>query len=506
MKEISEAYFLDLLRKRSNEAMPLHVPGHKRNTQMLPPDLPWQLDVTEVPPFDNLHSPQGILQDCQNFAAEYWGSRSSFFLVGGSTAGILAGIRSCTRRGDGVVLARACHQSVYHALELCGLKPIYVDPPFIDGFYGSLSAQMVEEAILDGCRVEQPKGEINARKTQEHSQGKPSLVIITSPTYEGIISDVAGIAAVCHRYDIPLFVDAAHGAHLDLPGMEVLDREGPGLGFPTGAVKNGADLVVHGLHKTLPALTQTALLHVCSQRVSETAIQHQLSVFQSSSPSYPLMASIDFCNRFLAEEGIELAKDHLRNLIWFRKKMERLKNIRLFRGESNTQIYGHDPARILLKPTGLDGWTLSKRLAAEKRIKLELATECYALGITTLLDTAETFRRLYRVLEELDTESELLKKTARQGRAEKIPPALIQKIPCESAMQQRGVTLALSRSTGRISREYLWQYPPGIPIVTPGQEITAELIDWIQGTKAQLHSSYGGVPQKISVLPQDVAL
>lgn len=216
-----------------SDTLPMHMPGHKRN--LLAPylrALGAQLDITEIDGFDNLHAPSGILRQAQARAARLWGAEESYFLVGGSSAGILAGLYAAANRGDEVLIARNAHKSVFHALELCGYRPHFFLPPRIPetGLFGSVTPAQAQ-AMLD-------------------SYPQAKLLLLTSPTYEGVISDIAGIARVCHQRGVILLVDEAHGAHLGLGG-----------GFPGGAVQGGADLVVQSLHKTLPSLTQTAILH-----------------------------------------------------------------------------------------------------------------------------------------------------------------------------------------------------------------------------------------------------
>ena len=267
-----------LLEYARSDLLPMHMPGHKRRGSPSGENLPFALDVTEVEGMDDLHDAHGILAEGMARAAALYGSDRAFYLVGGSTVGILAAIRAAVRPGDAVILARNCHRSVYHAAELCRLRPHYLMPSAeLDfGVCASVSPDALARALED-CP--------DAR-----------LAVITSPTYEGVISDVAALASLCHKRGIPLLVDQAHGAHLGFGGL------------PAGAVAVGADLVVQSLHKTLPSLTQTALLHVSGNRIDSAAVERQLSVFETSSPSYPLMASIDRCVRRMDKQGEVLAR------------------------------------------------------------------------------------------------------------------------------------------------------------------------------------------------------
>ena len=259
---------------------PLHMPGHKRRVDPAP-GLPAAWDVTEVPGVDDLHEAQGILADAMNRAAALWGAQRSWFLVNGSTGGILAAIRAAalTRPGRPIVCARNCHKSVYHAIELNALAVEWMTPPVDPAFgvYGSVTPAQAA-AALDRC------------------PGAAALVL-TSPTYEGVLSDVAALAALCHDRDVPRIVDEAHGAHY-LPLAQP-------FGWQGGAVAAGADLVIQSPHKTLPSLTQTALLHQNGGRIPAAAVERQLDVFETSSPSYPLLASLDGSAGLLAAHGTQ---------------------------------------------------------------------------------------------------------------------------------------------------------------------------------------------------------
>ena len=246
----------------ASDAYPFHMPGHKRRPGALGGALPEALDITEIDGFDDLHDPEGVLAEAMERAARLYGSKKARFLVNGSTCGILAGIHAAAPRGSTVLVARNCHKSVYHAIELLDLRPVYLAPRLDvrSGVAGSIDPAEVETALA------------------AHPDAK--LVVITSPTYEGVMSELPGIALRCRRAGVPLLVDEAHGAHFGLRG-----------GFAASAT-GCADLVVQSLHKTLPSPTQTALLHWNSDLIPFEAVEHGLDIFETSSPSYPLMAAM----------------------------------------------------------------------------------------------------------------------------------------------------------------------------------------------------------------------
>ena len=210
-----------------------HMPGHKRNKALLGIELPYDLDITEIDGFDDLHHADGILKEEQERAARVFGAEESHFLVNGSTAGILSAVMGCTHRGDKILVARHCHKSIYHAIYMNGLVPRYVYPEF------DISMHM--------------NGEISKEDVAKALAAEPDIkaVVIVSPNYDGVVSDVKGIAEVAHSYRIPLIVDEAHGPHFGFHPA-----------FPGRANDLGADVVINSLHKTLPSLTQTAILHI----------------------------------------------------------------------------------------------------------------------------------------------------------------------------------------------------------------------------------------------------
>lgn len=475
--------------------VPLHMPGHKRNLQLLEDmqpneslpgrTLPLALDLTEISGFDNLHEANGILKQGMARAASLYGSEHAFYLVGGSTAGILAGIRAAVRPGDSVLVARNCHRSVYHALELCRLQPYYLCPP-IDpgtGLCGSIPPEAVERAFHD-C---------------------PSLrlAIVTSPTYEGVLSDIASLSQICHAHNVPLLVDEAHGAHL-------------GFGsFPLGGVAAGADVVIHSLHKTLPSLTQTGLLHVNFRLVDQSEVERQLAIFQSSSPSYPLMASIDACIRWMEEKGSERSHAHMQRLMAFDRSIAGLKHL-WSPGHSDLEEDGRpaspspfffalDPGKIYfccrnigLEGRPLTGERLARLLREEYRIETEMAQPGGILAMSSLCDAEDALPRLSDAVREIDR---LCIDQADKGVDATLPPPVIER-SIEEAMTAPRRSIPLTESAGYTAAEYVWAYPPGIPLLVPGERITEELIQYIEQTIDQqtaLHSTSHGLPQTLRV-------
>lgn len=427
-------------------ALPFHMPGHKRNRALAPflETLSAGLDVTEIPGFDDLHAPEEILKVAMERTARLYGSEEAFFSVSGSTGGILSGIRAATRRGDRVLVARACHKAVYHALELCSLRPVYLRQETLPEFGcpASLEVSQVEAALGEYPDIR--------------------LVILTSPSYEGVLSPVADIVALAHGRGIPVFVDEAHGAHLGLGGA-----------FPEGAVSAGADLVVQSFHKTLPSLTQTAVLHRAGTLVSREEVARQLGIFQTSSPSYLLLASLEGCVSLLERQGGELLEAWSKRLSCFEERMRELNYLRLLSG-TERGVYAFDPSKIVIgtRGSGLSGIALSQRLREEFQLQLEMAAEPYALAMTGMGDTDEGMERLAKALIHID---------ASCSGGEEGSPSLALPLPrvCLSMEEALGFPWKMcpwEEALGKVSAASLWAYPPGIPLLVPGEIISGELL------------------------------
>lgn len=464
----------------------LHMPGHKENVDLAPylNTLSAQLDITELPGFDDLHDPEGVLAESMRRAAALWGSRKSFFQVNGSTGGLLAAIRAATRRGDTILMARHCHKAIYHAVELCGLNPVFLLPPVEEtfGLSGSISPEMVAQAL------------------EAHPETK--LVVYPSPTYDGVVSDTAGICAVAHEKNIPVLVDEAHGAHLGFSSA-----------FPPSAVAQGADLVVASLHKMLPSLTQTAILHASGQRVPMPEVARQTGIFQSSSPSYLLMASMDGCVRLLEEQKDALFAAWTRRLETFDRLAKDLKFLRLAghgkeAGASYPGIFALDPAKIVIstRNSALTGVELKEKLAEQYHIELEMALDHYAVAMTGLGTDDAMPETLARALLELDEAyGPAQEEPAPLEQVTQLPP---RRMPLEEAARTAGGLTFLYDAMGKVCGEYIWAYPPGIPLITPGEEITTPLVQTIERLyRAGVHliGTRGKPPFTTAALPDEEA-
>ena len=440
-----------------SDTLPMHMPGHKRSTALAPylDTLGADLDITEISGFGNLHDPEGVLAERMTHAARLWGSKRAWWLIGGSTVGLLAAIDAATEHGDKVLIARNCHKSVYNACMLCRLNTAYIQPDTYQNhsFADAITAEQVSAALT------------------RHPDTR--LVVLTSPTYEGLCADIPAISKVVHARGAVLLVDEAHGAHLGLHPD-----------FPSSAVTQGADMVVQSLHKTLPSLTQTAMLHLCSDRVSADELGFRLSVYQTSSPSYLLMASIDSCVQLLTEEKDTLFPQ------W-------RKAIRSFYAALTTKHLTFpladcdyaEPSKLLIstKGTNLTGPQLADILRDQYRIEPEMATADTVLCMTGLGDSEADLLRLAAALNAIDRTL-----THSDTQASPFAPVPHAAMPIYEAAKQPTEFMPIEQAADRISGDFLWAYPPGIPLVVPGEVMNNALISYIsraEGKGVDIHAA-----------------
>lgn len=500
----------------ASDAYPFHMPGHKRQVRLGITSFPnpFSVDITEIDGFDNLHHAEDILKESMESAAAVYGADRSWYLVNGSTCGILTAIAAAVKPGEKILMARNSHKSAYHAVVLNQLEPVYLYPEEVPEFQipGGIRPEQVEKALLRHPEIR--------------------VVFVTSPTYEGIVSDIRGIAEAAHRHGAALIVDEAHGAHLPF---------GDGNYFPDGALREGADLVIQSLHKTLPSLTQTAILHLKSQILDAKKVEQYLSVYQSSSPSYVLIASMENCVRYMAEQGTGEMERYAGRLMGIREKLAKLRHFRLLTKEicGMAGVYGYDPSKLVIFSVGMTGTRLAEILRSEYHLEAEMASVRYVLLMTSFMDTEEGFSRLERALLELDAWVEKLAaeaeqnqsceavrescggglkecnleaggagsdrreetsgwklecvglKDAKQGRqelfsgerlnqkekanqendSENCPQHPQQMCLPWQAWHRDGVLVPLEEAEGRTARTCVTIYPPGVPMLMPGERI-----------------------------------
>ena len=428
--------------------LPMHMPGHKRKS--IEKSIPYEYDMTEIDGFDNLQSPCEVLKESMDSATSVFGGKGTFYSVNGSTGGILGAIRAITKTGDKVIVARNCHKSVYNAIELCLLKPIYVMPD-IDketGIVGSLNPKQLEKVI---------EGNKDA-----------VCVILTSPTYEGVLSDIKTISKLCHNSNMILIVDGAHGAHLFLEDKS--------------AVKY-ADITIQSLHKTLPSLTQTAIVSYNGSLVDEKRLQDQINVFQSTSPSYILLSSIDACVNFLTEHGKEYYEKLQKNIVFLSKTLKKLQKLSVLCYGNNTKhksFYDFDKTKIVVSSSkaNITGYKLMDVLREKYKIECEMAYTDEVVLLTSIFDEKSDFERVSNALLEIDKTLDFEKKEI--VNLCEIPPINLYSYDCFSMEKEE---IKLDNANGRVCGEYVYVYPPGIPILVPGEVITDEVVSQLKNAQ-----------------------
>jgi len=449
-----------------------HVPGHKAGAAYREdPSVSERLgsigawDATELRGLDDLHAPEGAIAEAQALAAACFGADRTYFLVGGSTVGNLAAIGAAASAGELVVMQRNVHKSALHALALFGLGAVFVAPErdAATGLYGGVEASAVEEAL---------------RRYPE-----ARAVFVTSPNYYGMTADVAALADVAHARGVPLIVDEAHGAHF-----------GHHPRFPRSALQCGADVVVQSTHKMLPALTMGAMLHVQGHRASAERIERWLRMLQSSSPSYPIMASLDWARRELHANGAAMFEPALR-------AVDRMTEALATSGEESGRAgerFGvrrtADPLKPLLydRYGELSGYALSDKLA-DAGVYVEMADETYAvLACSAATSEADTDAAV-RALREIDVRDPAKKKEIRLnfsntktlwGASLSSPVYMRADEPLQPGSGDCEA-VPLERSAGAVSAEMVIPYPPGIPLLYPGERISAQVVDALAALREQ---------------------
>jgi arginine/lysine/ornithine decarboxylase len=455
----------DMLEEHGNSCIyPAHMPGHKRQKAGVLPTIFTRTDITEVEGFDNLQHPRGILKQLQEKAAALYGAEESFYLVNGSTGGILSGVSAAVPLGGHLLMTRGCHQSVYHAAYLRQLRLSYLYPESVSGF-----------SISEG---------VTAREVQRalEQQKDVSAVLIVSPTYEGRLSEVRGIADVVHKRGIPLIVDEAHGAHLGF-GKELSEN----------SCRQRADLVVHSVHKTLPALTQSALLHVNGERIDRNLLRRFLHIYQTSSPSYLLMAGIDNAMNLMESEGQERSERFFVHWDTMLRQLAQMRKLEILPYPDRRQDIGK--LAVFTRKINLSPRQLYDMLLREYHIQVEMVGADYILAMFTMWDTEEGFHRMTQALLEIDhkvcsqsdgadsrTQGIADMQTNRPADADQYISTTGQTdaLPLWEAWDSPWEVCTLDQAEGKYGADFIGAYPPGIPLLVPGERFTDSSITYIQ--------------------------
>ncbi|MBQ1532800.1 MAG: aminotransferase class I/II-fold pyridoxal phosphate-dependent enzyme [Solobacterium sp.] len=438
------------------------VPGHRYengvNTQFrtFAGDSIFKIDLTETMITDDLHCPVSAIKEAQELAANLWGADHTFFLVNGSTCGNEAMVLSAVKPGEKIMIAGNCHHSVYNALILSGADPVYIMPRTVHdwGISGGVSPAEAERMFQQypDCRA----------------------LLVTSPDYYGIVSDIRALAEICHRHGTMLLVDEAHGPHCYFSGR-----------LPEGALACGADLCVQSLHKTAGSLTQSSLLHVKSSLADIEMIRQSLRIVQSSSPSYILMTSLDTARRDLALHGKEMAEHALELACSVRTRINSIPGLQCAGREleGNASVFRIDETRLIISAAqlGLTGFGLKASLFDRYNVEVEMADSRNVIAIVSYANTPEDIEALISALRDIAEEYSdgrpLAESTVLPGQA------VCAMSPREAFFAKKKI-IPWSEAKGCVSAEMIAPYPPGIPVIRPGEIFTDEILDHLKHVRA----------------------
>ncbi|TZE83650.1 aminotransferase class I/II-fold pyridoxal phosphate-dependent enzyme [Calorimonas adulescens] len=456
-----------LLEYSYNNTIPYHVPGHKRGQGM---DEEFRnfvgynvlsIDVTVFDQVDSLHKPTGVIKEAQELAADAYGADATLFCIHGTSGAIQAMIMSAVGEGDKIIVPRNIHKSVTAGIILSGAIPVYVQPA-IDKNIG-VAMGVTPEAVKEAL--------------EENPDAKAVLII--NPTYYGVASDIKSIARIVHSYDIPLLVDEAHGPHLRFN-----DR------LPISALEAGADIVAQSTHKILGAMTQASMLHIKGDRISINRAKNVMSMLQTTSPSYILLASLDVARRQMALHGKELLDNAIDVAEYARKRINEIDGFYCFGRDIIGQpgVYDFDPTKVTItaRNLGITGYELETILAEKYFIQPELADMYNTLCVMTLGDDYKKVDKLIEALKEISNEYYL--KYIGISNVLDIPEIPEMVLTPREAYNSATIAMSLEDSVGQISAEFIYAYPPGIPVLYPGERITREIVEYVEKMKdASLH-------------------
>ena len=426
-----------------------HMPGHKGKAFYVENgygeflDAIMDCDITEIPGADNLFQAEEIIKITMDKYKRLYETVASYLLINGSSGGILAAILASVSKGGKLVMARNCHKSAFNALSLGDITPVYAFPSTVEeyGILGEVSADEIAK-----CLDENPEAE---------------AVILPSPNYYGICSDIKAIAEEVHKRGKLLIVDQAHGAHLKFFKDE--------YGFPKTAEEQGADIVINSIHKTLGSFGQTALLNVCSDRVDLITLEDKLQVVESSSPSYPMMATLDINADILLEKGADLMKSWAENIAWFYDAAKEVPGLKVMTGDNLDKT----KLNLDMSNYGMTGSDLEEFLM-ERNIFIELVAGNVLMCMTGIGNKRCDFEKLIEALKEVREARSLLEDEPKVQ-----PKALTKKLKW-SGVPAKKETVHVDDAAGRVCAMSIIPYPPGIPIACPGEVLDKEVLEYIK--------------------------
>jgi arginine decarboxylase len=457
MDQSQTPLFTALVKHAERRPIQFHIPGHKKGMGMNPEfrqfigDNALSIDLINIAPLDDLHNPSGPIMEAQRLAAEAFGADHTFFSVQGTSGAIMAMIMSVVNEGEKIIVPRNVHKSVMSAIILAGAKPVFISPTMDPnlGIAHGITTRAVRRAL------------------ELHPDAKAVLVI--NPTYYGVVANLREIVEIVHSHGIPVLVDEAHGVHVHF--HEAL---------PLSAMQAGADMAATSVHKLGGSLTQSSVLNVREGLVNPKRVQSIISMLTTTSTSYLLLASLDAARKQLALHGRRMAEYAIELAEYARERINRIDGLYCFGKDilGTEATYGYDPTKLTIhvRKLGLTGYEMEKRLREQYNIEVELSDMYNILCIITSGDTREDVERLIRALERIAAEQD--KRHAAEVRV-RLPEIPHLSLSPRSAFYADTEMVPLRAAAGRIIAEFIMIYPPGIPILLPGEVISQENIDYI---------------------------
>ena len=444
-----------LLQHAAKHPVSFHMPGHKGSAifrrygydDVLENFV--DMDVTEIPGADNLFQTEGIIKDVQDRYAALYDVKHSYLQINGTSGGIIASILACVPPGKKLIMARNCHKSVFNALTLGHIEPVYAQPELIEenGILGSVSAKEIERLLK-----ENPDGE---------------AVILPSANYYGICSDISAIADVVHKAGKILIVDQAHGAHL-----KFFHKYGQGEGMASAAEDCGADIVINSIHKTLASLTQSAVLNLNSDRVNRYFLEDKLQAIESTSPSYVLMTFLDINAEILEKYGAEVMKNWKENITYYYEEAKKIAGLDVMIIKNHMDI---SKINLDMSSFGIDGAKLEE-LLMEYGIFSELYTGNILMLMTGIGNTRADMDKTLHALRDIASKH----KIGSKAEVKILKPPVAGKM---HPVPRDKMFIKLAEAEGKVCAASIIPYPPGIPFICPGEEITPEAVDYIKSLR-----------------------
>lgn len=466
----------------SKASVSMHIPGHKNGMGMEPDfknflgENAFKADATEVHGLDDLHQPSGVIRTAQQLAAEAWGADETFFLVNGTTSGIIAALTAVANEGDQIIIPRNAHKSVYMALIISGAVPIYIQPEidYEHGIIGGLNLETVEMTF------------------RQNPDAKAIYVI--NPTYYGICSDVEKIAAIAHSYGALVIADEAHGSHLYFNER-----------LPKGAMACGADVSIQSTHKMAGSLTQSSMLHVKSGSFDLSKLKTNLAMMQSTSPSYLLMASLDAARRHMVINGSAILEKLLNLAEQTQLELSVIKGIECLNRDliGRHGIWDFEPLRLIIsaRKLGINGYDLYEKLYSDYGIEAEFADHFHCICILGTGTQTEDAKKLLEAVMDISDKNQIPGEDLDWSyKLPLMPPAVLKPRTAYFAKRE---TIPWRCAIGRITAEMIIPYPPGIPVICSGEMITPEVwafLDQLRKEGRHLHGPVNGVLDFIDVV------